>query len=50
MEGALSLLLVVDVVAFVLATIGPTENAWAFHFVVAPITLVFAAIGPVVDT
>ena len=50
MESAVTLLFVINVVAFVLATIGPLENTWAFHLVVAPHALVFATIRPVVDT
>ena len=50
MESAVTLLFVINVVAFVLATIRPLENTWAFHLVVAPHALVFATIRPVVDT
>lgn len=50
MEGALALLLVVDVVALVLPAIRPLEDALAFHFVVSPLASVLATVGPVVHT
>ena len=46
----MAFLLVVDVVALVLATIGPNEDALALHFVVAPQPAVLAPVGPVVNT
>ena len=49
MECTMTLFLVVDVVALILTTIWPLENAWAFHFVVAPHSFIFATIGPIVD-
>ena len=49
-EGTMSLLLVIDVVSLVLATIGPLKDAVSFHFVVAPHSLVLTTVRPVVDT
>ena len=46
----MALLLVVDVVALVLTTIWPLEDAWALHFVVAPHASIFTTVRPVVDT
>ena len=46
----MTLFLVVDVVALVLATVWPFEDALALHFVVAPHAAVLATVGPVVDT
>ena len=50
MEGTVAFLLVIDVVALVLAAIGPLEHAWALHFVVPPHSFVLSTVGPVVDT
>ena len=41
---------VMDIVALVLAAIGPLEHAWALHFVVPPHSFVLSTVGPVVDT
>ena len=49
-ECAVSLFLIVDVVAFVLAAIRPLEDTLAFHFVVAPGAAVLATVRPVIDT
>ena len=49
MECSVALLLVVDVVTLILTSIWPLEYAWAFHFVVAPHSLIFTAVGPIVD-
>ena len=50
MEGAVALLLVVDVVALVLAAVGPLEHALALHFVVPPHAAVLATVRPIVHT
>ena len=49
MECSMAFLLVVDVIALILTSIWPLEYAWALHFVVAPHTLIFTTIGPIVD-
>ena len=46
----MAFLLVVNIVALIFTTIWPLEDAGAFHFVVAPHTLVLTSIRPVVDT
>ena len=50
MEGAVAFFFVIDVVAVILATIRPLEDARAFHLVVAPHALVLTTVRPVVDT
>ena len=49
MECTVALFFVVDVVALILTTIWPLEDARAFHFVVAPHSFIFATVGPIVD-
>ena len=46
----MTFLLVVDVVAFELATIRPGENTRTLHFVVAPIAFVLATVRPLENT
>ena len=50
MEGAVALLFVINVVAFVFTAIGPDKYTLSFHFVVSPFASVFATVRPVVDT
>ena len=49
-EGAVTLFLIIYVVALVFAAIGPLKDTFAFHFIVAPGSAVLATVGPIVDT
>ena len=49
-ECTVTLFLVINVVALILATIWPFEDTLTLHFVVAPHAAVLATVGPVVDT
>lgn len=49
-ECAVTLFLVINVVALILATVWPFEDTLALHFVVAPHSAVLSTVGPVVNT
>jgi len=50
MERAEAFFFVINIVAFVLATVGPLEHTGALHFVVTPHAFVLAPVRPIVDT
>ena len=50
MENTLALLLILDVLALVLAAIGPSEESVAVHFVVLPCSFELTTISPIVHT
>jgi hypothetical protein len=45
---SVALLLVLNILSDILASIGPGESAPAMHFVIAPLSLVFPAVAPCV--
>ena len=50
LEGALSLLGIVDILSKVSSAVGPLELASAFHLVLNPVAFVNPTISPSVDT
>lgn len=46
----MAILIIINVVAFVDATVGPSEYTVAIHLIVNPISIVGSSIGPIVDS